>query len=243
VPPARREAPKQPPLGRLSLAFGGAVLLAGALIAVSFVGGGAADEGDAAPVESSIPLGRDALFTGIPQDGISLGRPDAPVTLVEYADLQCPYCADWSRDALPAVVEEYVRGGRVRLVFRGLAFLGPDSDKALRAALAAGRQDHLWDVVHALFLHQGAENSGWVSDELLQSLGRTGFDTDRMLAETASKFVQDELAAAQRASEIAGVGGTPFFQAGKTGDGLAPLQLGALDAASIRAELDSLLAG
>ena len=105
-------------------------------------------------------------------------------------------------------------------MFRGLAFLGPDSDKALRAALAAAEQDGLWNVVHGLFTSQGAENSGWVTDGLLRSLGReAGIDADRMLAQTHSPAVERELAAAQAAAKRAGVPGTPFFQAGPTGGG------------------------
>ena len=50
-----------------------------------------------------------------------LGSPDAPVTLVEYADLQCPFCAEWARGTFPAIVDEYVRPGQVRIEFRGLA--------------------------------------------------------------------------------------------------------------------------
>jgi protein-disulfide isomerase len=164
------------------------------------------------------------------------------LTLVEYADLQCPYCARWSRDVLPAIVDEYVRPGRVRLVFRGLAFIGPDSEKALRAALASAEQDRLWDVVHALYEHQGAENAGWVTDELLRSLAYTGVDADGMLARTHSRAVERELASASRAAEQARVPGTPYFQAGRTGGPLAELRVTALDAPAFRIALDSLLA-
>ena len=101
-------------------------------------------------------------------------RRTRPVTLVEYADLQCPYCAQWARDALPTLVEDYVKPGKLRIVFRGMAFIGPDSDKALRTAIAAGEQNHLWDVVHGLYLSQGAENAGWVTDELVAESRRGG---------------------------------------------------------------------
>lgn len=226
------------------LAFGGAGILAAALIAASLLGGrGAEPEPAAVPPAAAAAVERDPLLRGIPQDGIALGSPDAPVTLVEYADLQCPYCALWARDAFPAIVDEYVRPGRVRLVFRGLSFIGPDSETALRAALAAGRQDRLWDVVHALFAGQGGENEGWVTDELLHSLRRTGVDTARMLKESHSSPVERELAAAARAAEAAGVPGTPFFQAGRSGRKLEPLRARALDAAAFRVELDRLLAG
>jgi protein-disulfide isomerase len=71
-----------------------------------------------------------SLFAGIPQQGNVLGSPMARVTPVEYADLQCPYCGRWARDTLPALVRDYVRTGKLRIVFKGLAFLGPDSVKA-----------------------------------------------------------------------------------------------------------------
>src|SRR5207249_2191796 len=104
------------------------------------------------------------LLSGIPQHGNALGSPKAGVTLIEYADLQCPYCGEFARNALPSLIQDYVRTGKVRLVFRGLAFVGPESDAALRASFAAGRQDRLWSFVHLLYTNQGAENSGWVTD-------------------------------------------------------------------------------
>ena len=145
--------------------IGGAALLAALMVAASVLG----SRGDSnAPAPAANAAGEvaeaaetEALLRGIPQDGIALGSPNAPVTLVEYADLQCPYCAIWAREAFPAIVDEYVRPGHVRLVFRGLAFIGPESDTALRTALAAGAQGRLWNVVHLLYGNQGAENAGW----------------------------------------------------------------------------------
>jgi protein-disulfide isomerase len=226
------------------LAVVGAVLLASILIVASLAGGTestpAAPQPEAAPAAAAPE--HDSLLHGIPQDGIALGDSKAPVTLVEYADLQCHYCAAWARDAFPAVVDEYVRKGKVRIVFRGLAFLGPDSETALRAALAAGEQDRLWHVVHGLFVSQGAENAGWVTDGLLRSLGRgANVDADRMLAESYSPAVERELGAARAAADRVGVPGTPFFQAGPTGGVLKPLRVQALDADTFRAELDRLL--
>ena len=110
-----------------------------------------AEPGSAAAAREPAATPEPSLFAGIEQQGAALGSPKAPVTLVEYADLQCPYCAQWARDALPTLVEDYVKTGKLRIVFRGLAFIGPDSDKALRTAIAAGEQNHLWDVVHGLY--------------------------------------------------------------------------------------------
>jgi protein-disulfide isomerase len=218
------------------------VVIAAALVALSLLGTGAGQAEPTIPRQPLPAVERDALFRGIPQDGIALGSPHAPVTLVEYADLQCPYCAQWARDSFPTIVQEYVRDGRVRVVFRGLAFIGADSDTALRAALAAGQQDRLWDVVHGLFVQQGAENSGWVSDEVLRSFGGTGLDTQRMLEGTHSPAVEHQLAAAATAATLAGVSGTPHFQAGRTGAELEHLELASLDPDAFRYELDRLLA-
>ena len=55
--------------------------------------------------------------------------------MIEFADLQCPFCRDYTLNALPAIVEEYVRPGKVKLVFAGMSFIGPDSETALRADL------------------------------------------------------------------------------------------------------------
>ncbi len=227
----------------LFLALAGAVAVAAALVAASLIGSGTGkSDATPPPVSAATPAVRDELFRGVLQDGITLGSPKAPVTLVEFADLQCPYCADWARDALPTIVQEYVRAGRVRLVFRGLSFVGEQSDTALRAALAAGQQDRLWDVLHGLYLHQGAENSGWVTDSLLRSFGGEGLNAERMLDSTRSPWVESQLLAARNAATAIGVPGTPFFQAGRTGGGLQPLKVTALDADTFRRELDRLLA-
>ena len=225
----------------IGIAVGGAALLTTVLIGASLAGG-SKPKPEAAP--PPVAQAESPLLQGVLQDGITLGDPNAPVTLVEYADLQCPYCADWARDAFPTIVDEYVRPGKVRLVFRGLAFIGQDSEYALRAALAAGEQDRLWNVVHGLFVRQGAENAGWVTEDLIRSLGKgAGIDAGRMLAETYVPGVERELAAAQAAAQRVGVPGTPFFQAGPTGGALRSLRVARLDADSFRSELDRLLGG
>lgn len=232
----------------VALVFGGAALLAAVLIGASLVGGTESAPAEPQPVTTVAASAEaeeteeDSLLRGIPQDGLALGNPKAPVTLVEYADIQCTYCAVFARDAFPTVAE-YVRAGKVRIVFRGLAFIGPESETALRAVLAAGEQDALWDVLHGLFLRQGEENGGWVTESLLRGLGRgAGIDAQLMLAQTDSPAVERELAAAQAAAQKAGVPGTPFFQAGPTGGMLEQLQVQALDGPTFRAELDRLLA-
>jgi protein-disulfide isomerase len=218
----------------LAASLGAAALLAGALVLASEL---------TARSEPGRPAAAPSLLAGIPQRGDELGLADAPVTLVEYADLQCPYCAEFARAALPELVRDYVRDGRVKLVFRGLAFVGPDSETALRAAVAAGLQDRLWDVVHLLYAEQGAENSGWVADGLREAAHRVRLDRARLAADAASTGVARQLAAYGAAAAADGVRGTPSFLVGPTGGRLEPLSVASLDAASFRPTLDGLLAG
>jgi len=237
MPPIRRETPKRRRLSPVLLALAGAACLAAALIAASVVGSRGSEAAPA--VTADAPAKRNPLFAGIPQDGIALGDPAAPLTVVEYADLQCPYCATWSRDVLPTVVDRYVRSGQVRLEFRGLAFVGPDSDRALRAALTAGEQDRLWDAVHALYERQGHENAGWVTDDLLRGLAPVGIDLER----TSSAWVEQQVTEAASAARRAAVPGTPYFQVSRAGGPLQPLPVESLDAESFTAKLEGLLAG
>jgi protein-disulfide isomerase len=211
----------------LAVSLGGAALLAAALVLASELTG----RGEAPRPAAAAP----SLLAGIPQRGNELGRADAPVTLVEYADLQCPYCAEFANGALPELVRDYVRDGRVKLVFRGLAFIGPDSETALRAAVAAGRQNRLWDVVHRLYAEQGAENSGWVAGALR--------DLHLGPQQLAAAAVARQIASFGAAAAEDGVRGTPAFFVGPSGGTLQPLEVESLDAASFRPTLDALLAG
>ena len=137
-----------------------AVVMAGLLVALSVIFDGGGSQGDLA---------------GILQDGTTLGQKDAPVTIELYEDFQCPACALFSRDSLPGVVENLVRPGDAKIVARTITVIGPDSTPAARAALAAGEQDRYWQYSHLLFENQGAENSGYVTDEFLKD---TAEETD-----------------------------------------------------------------
>jgi protein-disulfide isomerase len=223
-------------------------LIPSALAAVAVaIGGLAASCGGSGAAGPTVRDGTQVskLLAGIPQQGTSLGSAQAPVTLVEFADLQCPYCGDWARSALPDIVRRYVRPGRVRIVFAGLDFVGPDSEKALRTALAAGRQNRFWNVLELLYENQGTENAGWVSDGLLRSIGQAvpGLDVGRMLDERGSAAVDSELNAGKALATSAGVSSTPSFALGRRGGSLHVIQVTNLAAGGISPALDAALAG
>lgn len=185
-----------------------------------------------------------AMLGGIPQNGNVLGSRTAPVTLVEFADPQCPYCGIFERDALPTIVSRYVRPGKVRIVFEGMTFVGPDSATALRTALAAAGQNRFWNVLELLYENQGTENAGWVTDALLRGIGAAvpGLDTGRMLSERNSATVDAAVARASAAASNAGITGTPSFLVGRTGGAMQLVHATSLTAAGLTPALDAALA-
>ena len=227
----------------LTVAAVGAAL-AVALVGASLVSARGNDESrsvDSAQIVGSTHV--EALLEGIPQRGAVLGEDDAAVTLVEYADLQCPFCAEWSLDAFPELVTEYVRDGRLRIEFRGLAFVGPESEDALRVALAAGEQGKLWNVVDLVYQNQGAENSGWVTDDFLRAVTAAvpGLDADRALRDRDSAAVTAGIDETSVSAKRSGITGTPSFLLGPTGGALAPIEISSLGPEEFRAAIDELL--
>jgi protein-disulfide isomerase len=135
-------------LWRLGAVAAAAAVLVAVAIAVSSGGG----DRPAPPATAS------SLLDGLPERNGVLGDPDAPVTVTEYVDLQCPVCARAAESTLPAVIAEQVRAGRAKLDVRTLHFLGPDSVRAARVAAGAERQNRLWAFLEAFYARQGTEN-------------------------------------------------------------------------------------
>ena len=216
------------------LVLGGAAAVAIALVGTSLL---RSNTPRTAPATAN-PV---ADLSGIPQSGRILGTPTARVTLVEYADPQCPGCRAYTETIFPVVVNKYVRPGKVRTEFRGYPFLGDDSVKAYRFFLAAGRQNKLWYLEEALYRNQGAENSGWVTDDLIRRLARgiAGLDVARLFADADRSDIRSAAESASGDASAAGIRGTPAFliQVGTKPPYL--IQVGS--AQDMRSELDDAL--
>lgn len=228
------------PPRNLSTAVAAAAVVVAVLIAASLLRSG--DSGsDGSP---STPGEIKALLAGIPQDGASLGSPDATVTLIQFEDLQCPICRRYQSGAFPAVVKEYVRPGKVKLRFVGMTFIGEDSVKALRYVLAAGEQGKLWQLADALYANQGGENDGWVTDELLERLaGELGLDYAKLVGAASSERVQQQADAMNAEAEQRNVPGTPWFYVHAGDEKPYEVRWSALEPDEFRKILDDALAG
>jgi protein-disulfide isomerase len=185
-----------------------------------------------------------ALLAGIPQQGEALGNPQAPVTLVEFGDLQCPTCAEFATGALPSIVSRYVRPGKVRLVFRPVSFIGQDSRRAASMALALAAQQRMWQFLELMYRNQGLENSGYVTNTYLSALAAAvpGADLPRALGERDSAAVQTALRQTAGAARAAHISSTPSFLL--AGGGQAPRRFAPADLGfgSFRSAFERLLA-
>jgi len=200
------------------IAAGGAAVVIVALVAASLLLRGG-DDADSTTPTTTTPTSPSTLLDGIPQDRAVLGAEDATVTLIQFEDLQCPICKRYQEEGFPGIVEEYVRPGKVKIRFVGLAFIGPDTEKALLYTIAAGEQGKLWQFADALYANQGEENSGWVTDELLQQVaGDFDLDWEKLKSDADGAVTLQQANSMATEAEQRGVPGTPWFYV-QVGDG------------------------
>ena len=157
-----------------------------------------------------------AELAGIPQEGNALGVADAPVTLVQYADFQCPYCLRYAVEREPFLVEEYVKPGLLRIEFRHLPVIGAESTTAARGAMCAAAQDRFWEYANRLFAIQaGADfrrDGGAFGEPALTALaGEQGLDEAAFTACLADADTLSAVEADQAAAREIGFQGTPSF--------------------------------
>ena len=234
---------------RRLLQLGGLVVAAVAVVAVAIAVSSGGGDGGAKGGAGGKPTGAAdvaAMFAGVPQQGQALGRASAPVTLVEFADLKCPICREFSAQALPDLVQRYVRTGKLRIVFEPQTFVGSppgNSEPAARFALAAGAQNRLWPFVELFYANQQDESTGYVTDDFLRQIasGVSGLDAAKALAARDSAPVGSALRSASARFTAAGFTGTPSFLLGKTGSPGRPLQVSSFDPSQFAGPIDALL--
>jgi len=150
-------------------------------------------------------------------NGMTLGEADAPVTVYEYSDFQCPFCARTAAEVVPRLDTDYLATGKAKLIFKNLAFIGQESKWAAEAAACAGDQGKFWEYHNKLFEEQNGENKGTFEADNLkrfaQEIGlnqgefNTCFDAGKYTGQIA-----DEISEA----ENRGVNATPTFFVGQT---------------------------
>jgi protein-disulfide isomerase len=197
-------------------------------------------------LENGLPGAADVeqLLKGIPQSGDVLGAENAPVTVVEYVDLQCPFCQLFEVEAMPTLINRYVRTGKARIVMRPIAFIGPDSESGRDAVIGAGAQSKQFNLAQLLYLNQGPENGGWLDDALITAAASSipGLKVPEALeasdsAATSAKADEVDALAARDA-----IRSTPTILVGKTGAAPQQVMLSSPgDAGAVAAAIDAAL--
>jgi len=144
---------------------------------------------------------------------VLMGEPNAPVMVVEYADFQCPFCGRLFTDTVSQIRDQYIKTGKVKMVYRDFAFLGPESTAAAEAAECAKDQGKFWAYHDALYIAEnadGKEGNGNLNKTLFMKLAKdVGLDTAKFgscidsnkYASVVSKVVSD--------AQALGVNSTP----------------------------------
>jgi protein-disulfide isomerase len=151
-----------------------AVAIIAVVVIVAATSGGGSSSGIATGKQANQTVSQvTSLLNGVPQSGNVLGNPNAKVRIEYFGDLQCPICQTFTLTALPQLINSEVRTGQVKMAYRALQTATADQGTFVTqqvAALAAGRQNKLWDYVELFYHEQGQEGSGYVTPSYLQSL-------------------------------------------------------------------------
>ncbi len=223
MPQSEKQAAEAERRRRLLQAGAGGVFLAivvvVALIAVGQNGGGSgggsgrsgAGVGAGAGLKGAAAVR--SLLAGIPQERMLLGHPGAPLTAIEFGDLQCPACKAYSEEVLPQAIEGPVRDGEAALEFRNFTIISRQSIPAGAAALAAGEQGRGWNYLELFYRNQGEEASGYVTDSFMTRIARGAGVPDIARWNRARKSGRLIAEVKRTSAEAAGLGfaSTPSF--------------------------------
>jgi protein-disulfide isomerase len=157
-----------------------------------------------------------SLFKGIPQQGLILGNPNAPATLTEFIDLQCPVCQLFETQQLPNIVKKYVRTGKLNIRMEPWEIRdfpgGPaDSARGQAATIAASLQNKGFQFAELLYINQGTENSGWLTEDVVGSAAASvdGSEPRRVLDDLDSSGVKATVKEVDNQAASAGFNSTP----------------------------------
>jgi protein-disulfide isomerase len=228
-----------------ALAIAGGVVLAIAIVVVLgivLVGGGGSSNGTGVISSSdmkglpatgsqssdvALPGAAEAnnLFKGIPQNGLVLGDPKAPVTMEMFIDVQCPVCQNYETLNLPTVVNKYIKTGQVQLHLKPWAFLGGTGSQSFTGRLgliAAAKQNKGFQYAKVLYDNQGQEESGWLTGAVMATIAANvnGLNMSQWKDDTNSSGPPATAKAVDKLAAQKKVQGTPTIFVGCTGSKL-----------------------
>lgn len=214
--------------------LGGVVVAVVAVVAVAIAisagggGGGGANGLETGASGRTLVSQVSSQLAGIPQSGVTLGKPSAPVTMTYYGDLQCPVCRDFTLSGgFPQLVANDVKLGKVKVVYRNFQTATPSQSTFQTqqvAALAAGKQSRFWNFVELFYHQQGAEGSGYVTAAFLTGLAQqAGLNMSAWSSARNDPALVSQVNSDETAAHAAGIQGTPTLVfSGRKGQAEAP---------------------
>lgn len=215
--------------------------------AIEVLGSQAGQELDRAQVQREV----DELLADVPQSGPTLGSPKAPITLQIFADLECPTVARFAAQKLPAIIDNWVRSGVVKLEYRSLktdTASGAVFTRQDIAALAAGRQGKAWNYVLTFLRERVPRRINFATERFLADIGAQipRLDRGRWLRDRGNPLLLKRVALSLHRADMEGLTATPAFLIGRS-DGRIDRRIGPktesgplLDSASIERAIQAL---
>ena len=192
-----------------------AVAVVAVAIAVSSSGGGTTKASPAAFKSNANTVA--SQLAGIPQSGVTLGNPSAPVTVTEFGDLQCPICRDFALGAEGQLIAGEIKQGKAKLVYRSLETATGNSPNPnifgtqQAAAYAAGAQAKAWNYILTFYHSQGQEGTAYVNQDFLNGIASAtpGLDYNTWKTASTNSTYTQQVAADEQAAASKGFNSTP----------------------------------
>ena len=141
-----------------------------------------------------------------------LGNPNAPITMVEFGDYQCTFCSKFFHETENPIITNYVKTGKVKILFKDYIILGQDSMNAANAAHCANDQKLFWEYHSMLYNNWDGEDTGWANLEHLHEFANTlGLDMDLFSACMSDLKWNELVNLSSIDGQKLGVTGTPTF--------------------------------
>jgi protein-disulfide isomerase len=175
-----------------------------------------------AAAENRIDREVSALLANIPQHASILGSPAAPITLEVFLDLKDPDSRSWFLKDLPAIINEFVRTGALKLEYHAYktnTYSPQEFVKDQTAALAADAQNKLWNYIYTFFHEQGSEFTTYATESYLDNIARQvpGLNLSMWHTDRYTGRREEQTTAEDQTARTLGLHVTPSFRIGHTG--------------------------
>lgn len=141
-----------------------------------------------------------------------MGESNAQITILEWGDYQCTFCYKFHQNTLDVINDQYIKNGKVKLIYKDFPLNGPDSFLAAEATYCAEDQGKYWQYHNELYKNWGGERTGWVTRDSLDRFATTiNLNLDMFDACLDDQKYQKRVRALYEFGKEIGIDATPSF--------------------------------